>query len=1013
MSLVPGGTPGNADAILSDILRKARVYVPEWNPGNGEPDGGTALASLFAHLFGETADRLDQVPYKHFLSYLNLLDVSAQSMNPATGIAVFTPAAGTTEPVFVPKGTRLFRDLQDEGEDGGESRRIFFETDRDFVMTPAALLGFFAVDPKHDIIEQLPLAETPVTPFSPAGKANLQRHCFSLACDDVFRVESPAEIVLALENTALGYLNEENLTRLANPAFAAWSFSNGASRVPFASVSVRDGRLVLLKDDSLPALPFQQAIGAELDRPRQWITCEMVPDKNPNDIVMDRMSAGSASRRAEDGTGGLVPRLVQANDQSLDMEEGGYPFGKQPTVYDCLYIASDEAFSKRGARVHLAFGLKTVHRPIGADREAFTYSFNKRYIVEKADVQAVKPDRVFISRIVWEYWNGAGWSRLRVEGDSNPFDGAESQRRRQISFECPMDMTLSLQNAAESHWIRARVVEVENAFSLYADVCLPYLETLEIDYAYGDARRPVECVHAENNCRQTLFTSPSAAGGMMLYEPLRGTQRGAYLLFSQPPAGFPVHLYIRTEGIGRRGQPLRFEYLTRDVKNEPTWVEIKAVDGTDGLTADGTIALYAPRDFLQAELFGRTGHWVRMTDRADWRAEGETATPIVLDIVPNTVPIVQRQTVQKEMFPSGPYEAGRELVLINKPVLDCEVWVDELACLSSEERDRRMHDQPGTVMAEKDEAGRFRAFWVKWTSCSSFGSSDLQDRHYLLDRQNGRIRFGDGRRGRIPPAGDRDGIRVDYAFGGGKRGNLPAGDIEGLLVGLPFVDRATNLEMTCGGSDLHDIRTLERVGPQRIRHRGRAVTAADFENIARERFPEVRDARCFSHFDREGRRSPGSVTLVVMPYDLSDRRYSLSLCRRVESWLTERCCGLLAMEGLAVVPAVVLRLQAFLSMSVVEMDRAAETERQVLDAIAAFLDPAAAGPQRRRIGEIPAAEDFYRLLRPVGNIAGIEEVRLEGEYHDGRIRRLVPLGEDNGLKYAVAVNGTHIVRIHG
>jgi hypothetical protein len=54
----------------------------------------------------------------------------------------------------------------------------------------------------------------------------------------------------------------------------------------------------------------------------------------------------------------------------------------------------------------------------------------------------------------------------------------------------------------------------------------------------------------------------------------------------------------------------------------------------------------------------------------------------------------------------------------------------------------------------------------EWLEVPSLGASEPDDRHFVLDRQTGRVRFGDGEHGRRPAAGSR--IEASYRCGGGR-----------------------------------------------------------------------------------------------------------------------------------------------------------------------------------------------------------------------------------------------------
>lgn len=53
-----------------------------------------------------------------------------------------------------------------------------------------------------------------------------------------------------------------------------------------------------------------------------------------------------------------------------------------------------------------------------------------------------------------------------------------------------------------------------------------------------------------------------------------------------------------------------------------------------------------------------------------------------------------------------------------------------------------------------------------WVEVPSLGASESGDRHFTLDRETGRVRFGDGEHGRRPAAGSR--VEASYRHGGGR-----------------------------------------------------------------------------------------------------------------------------------------------------------------------------------------------------------------------------------------------------
>jgi hypothetical protein len=97
-----------------------------------------------------------------------------------------------------------------------------------------------------------------------------------------------------------------------------------------------------------------------------------------------------------------------------------------------------------------------------------------------------------------------------------------------------------------------------------------------------------------------------------------------------------------------------------------------------------------------------------------------------------------------------------------------------------------------------------------------------------------------------PPAG-RNNIRMaQYRTSGGARGNRSAESITQLKTAVPYVESVINLEAADGGADQEDLERVKERGPQTLRHRDRAATAQDMEDLAYASSPEVARARALS-----------------------------------------------------------------------------------------------------------------------------------------------------------------------
>ena len=121
----------------------------------------------------------------------------------------------------------------------------------------------------------------------------------------------------------------------------------------------------------------------------------------------------------------------------------------------------------------------------------------------------------------------------------------------------------------------------------------------------------------------------------------------------------------------------------------------------------------------------------------------------------------------------------------------------------------------------------------RWQQVSDFFASDSDAAVYVLDPQSGQLTFGDGVYGRIPVAGAAV-IARQYRYGGGVAGNVGANSVTKIKTSLPLVDSVSNLRPALGGSAAETLQQVKMRAPHQLKHRDRAVTAADFAELAQQ-----------------------------------------------------------------------------------------------------------------------------------------------------------------------------------
>lgn len=762
--------------ILALIGRKSGSYTPEWRFDPQSPDGGTALAMLFSEMFCGTIDRLDRFPDKCSLEFLNMLGVSAKPVSPAVGTAAARIAEGAEERVYIKKGTQLFTDRGEE--------RIVFETSEGFFAVPAKLTDIFMTAPAEDVITRTEIpGELPVKLFRPQAERNLERHCFTLSNGAVLRLDGAAEIMVKFGGTS--GLRDVSYQEALSSENVKWSIPGENGVIPLEARPGAD--CVILSKPDGKAVPADENGVRDDENGRFRIMCEMTRSEKAEFLAADIAYLSCRGNDDPETLRGRLPDRLYSNDTELPQIECGYVFGREPSAYDSLYIACDEAFSKAGAQITVDISVGTVVVQNGDVQSE--PQFDQKLVVDKGDLRVNTPDDVYISGIVWEYWNGTGWARLEVSGDVNPFSCAGSDGRRRLSFTCPEDFQPSVQNAYSGLWLRARIREVHNRFSMNARWLLPLVKSIELRFDYGAGYVPAETVTTLNSCRRNSYEMSGTRTRMELFSTMPDSGNTVYMRFDKAPAGLPVNLYMDFEGETDVPQSLKFSYYSGGQNGG--WRELRAVDRTGGFCAGGIISLYAPDDFARAEFFGVEGYWIRAEE--PFGAERSRPVPPLTLAEMNTVRITQKTTVTGERRTARAGAKYQSITLSHSPVIECAVWVNELGETPVSELQELLRDSPADVRVVNGDDGLPAEWWVRWRLTENLGECAGDVRCFELDSSAGKLTFGDGACGRIPAYTSDAEMIVDYSWGGGTAGNLPAGALDGLITGIPFIESMTNI----------------------------------------------------------------------------------------------------------------------------------------------------------------------------------------------------------------------------
>lgn len=869
------------EEVYEQLLARADRYLEEWDPDS--EDVGHTLLRIFSTFEHDVRQRLNDLPRKHRLAFLDALGFDRRPPQAARTPLCLEVSSDLGRNVRIPGGTAAVAD-------GPDSGTIQFELPQDggFEATPAELEAVVAVDPARDaIVSHEPLDDgEPVALFD---GPNRQHHHLYVGHESTLQldggstfsihVRTDADADRIFDDAIWEYYGDdgsgsEGWHRLRAPgdqSDADDDLGVEALRERFASHVTPDesdaGVVSRMFEVPGPVVPTTVN-----DAECRWLRCRVPAGVSIPAIEIDEVALEIA-RTGDDEA--CEPDIMLSNDVPIDPDAPTLrPFGRLPQPPVTFFVGCSEALTKPGATVTITF----EGSPDDAGASSPTASASNDTAPVSMGVLDGPPT------VSWEYWNGEGWTRL---GDC--LDETEGfQHPGQVAFEVPEDVEPTTVSGHESVWIRARLVDgnygrpqfdpsaEDETEQVVGGPSAPTFDDVSIEYELG--AQAVERICTENNGSVSTART-TTTDSIEPFVELPESGQTLYVGFDGPLENGPLSLFFATDGhiYPRSFDPgVQWEYCTDPGVFE--WEKLDFDDGTDGLTERGMVEFTLPTPTEAFELFGRTQHWIRARVTSDQFVveDSQTSTdgavddgtedtgrprdpPTLEGIFANTTWAYNTVTVTDEVLGSSDGSYEQSFVCSQAPIIDLTLWVDEFETLSAGERRRLRERQPGDVSEAYDSRGELEAFWVQWDAVDDFLDSGPQDRHFVVDRTVGTVRFSGGDNGRIPPRGV-DNVKATYTTGGGTDGNVDAATVTELKSSISLVESVTNPLPAEGGADVESTETLAERTSTQLKHRNRAVTANDYEALAKAAFPELARVSCRSSHDTAPR-----VTVLIVP----------------------------------------------------------------------------------------------------------------------------------------------------
>jgi hypothetical protein len=357
---------------------------------------------------------------------------------------------------------------------------------------------------------------------------------------------------------------------------------------------------------------------------------------------------------------------------------------------------------------------------------------------------------------------------------------------------------------------------------------------------------------------------------------------------------------------------------------------VVASDGTRALGESGLIEMSFAVAPAKTDLFGQSLIWLRLLPGG--MATTQTWQPALGGIYLNAVYAKSTETLTRELLGSADGSPNLTVTLARPPVLDGTLELRVCEPLGEEELEALKDKDPNLVVTEGSD------YWVLWKQVDDTADQPAGERVYSLDESTGEIQFGDGAHGMIPPIG-RDSIvafsyqRTEPPTPGSDA--VPANGIPGrttlnLVSPVETVESVTTAADSAGGSAPENNKTVLEFGYARLRHRDRALTLEDFEDLALESSPSIAQAHAFSL-----PRGRVQIILVMRGNPLP----TLSQIRELRRNLLSQAPAALALpEALTVSGPTLRKLRIKLILEVESLDKAADLSVEVKVRLTALFD---------------------------------------------------------------------------
>ena len=968
--------------ILDRVRELAESYTPDWNPDFNDPDFGSALALIFKDMYLEQAERLNRMPHKQRRDIVNLFEPAPVGPVASRGYVSFELSEGASSGVFLEEGFELLAQGKDETE-------IHFETVEPVYVTHSRMekaivydheTGWFSIKKTDPTGLNFPL-------FHVQGSENENQPDFEIFDTKWLHIRAGMEI--GFDFTTDHELDQSRLLEgLSDKEKAIWF------------IEVNDERVIL--DVKIKQECLWIGMSGKL-RLTEQVKCELLDIPYFRDMVIVDLKLNLIAKSLE-------PENLLYNENILE-SSNIKPFGEKFNVFDIFLLGDQSLLSKEGAEIHINMKMKEQLIPIVNDSEEPLVKW--RNVMHESELREPEAKTIRIENLQWEYWNGIGWTPLPVNKEAF---NIPSEGQWHISFTCPSDLTAAIFGPTESHYIRARVTKVQNAFSPKGNTAVPIIKELhmsadtKVQKNFTDVRPETFKVQANLETNHLSKLDIPKRPFLLAQTPDKDVNKAVYLSLTSALDKGPIRIEVEPELMQSDLGPAEYKIQYYGTRNgRESWHDLPHEDETDGFIMNGLMSFMAPKRMSKLTRFGTESFWIRLVPMISFNSVvNQQVYNRSLNIRINSVQIRQKETLTSEYYAVPAIQPWASIFLSRSPVLEADVWVNELGIMSDEELSKTLEEKPEVISLENDKRGELIGIWRKWNHVLNFSENLHHGRIFVLDLEHGIITFGDGKIGRIPHSDLSEYIRVDYALGGGTIGNVPAGMVTKAVTSIPFLERVYNGGPIWGGLGTESTKHAEKRVSEHIRHRGMALSHRDIEAIITAENRDIHDVKVTS--------SKGELKVSVLPdqfpYQIS---HFYEIREKTEAILNESISLMVSsQQRISIEEPIKLAFSVNMDVMVESAGDYIKALSRWNDQLEKYFNPLRGGPKNKgwKIGALPEHTSILSDLKHM--LVGSEQigsVMIQMHIIDGSKRIPVRNGGRVDLSHAIPVNGQHDVRI--